>query len=120
MKRHVCKVFYLTTLGYKKTNDWIVHSVWTNAKTKCQIQNEADKRGGKPPPNKLSNTEIEKHIDSFNPSVSHYRRVHAPNRLYLPSDITVTLMYQNFRDKFPDFICSYDKYRKERIYPLQN
>ena len=25
----------------------------------------------------------------------------------------VTLMYQNFREKFPDFICYYDKYRKK-------
>lgn len=110
-KRRVCKIFFLTTLGYKKTNDWIIHSVWANASSKNQVQNDSDRRG-RHPPNKLSNTQIETHIDSFNPSVSHYRRVHAPNRLYLPSDLNVTLMFADFRKKFPDFICSYEKYRK--------
>lgn len=112
IKKRVCKVFYLTTFGYKKTNDWMVHSAWCTSKTNSQIQHEGDKRGRKPPPNKLSNTEIEKHIDTFNPLISHYRREHAPNRLYLPSDVTVTLMFQDFRKKCPEFICSYEKYRK--------
>lgn len=112
VRKRVCKLFYLTTLGYKKTNDWIVQSVWSRTESRGQINNSPDKRGRKSPPNKLSNTHIENHIMSFNPSVSHYRRVHAPDRLYLPSDITVTLMFQDFCQKFPNFICSYDKYRK--------
>ncbi|CAH1969615.1 unnamed protein product [Acanthoscelides obtectus] len=110
--RRVCKIFFLTTLGYKKTNDWIIHSVWANANSKNQLQNDLDRRGRHPPPNKLSNKIIESHIDSFNPSVSHYRRVHAPNRLYLPSDLNVTLMFEDFKKRYPDYICSYEKYRK--------
>ncbi|CAH1998862.1 unnamed protein product [Acanthoscelides obtectus] len=110
--RRVCKIFFLTTLGYKKTNDWIIHSVWANANSKNQLQNDLDRRGRHPPPNKLSNKIIESHIDSFNPSVSHYRRVHAPNRLYLPSDLNVTLMFEDYKKRYPDYICSYEKYRK--------
>lgn len=104
VRKRVCKFFYLTTLGYKKTNDWIVQSVWSRTESRGQINNSPDKRGRKSPPNKLSNTHIENHIMSFNPSVSHYRRVHAPDRFYLPSDITVTLMFQDFCQKFPNFI----------------
>lgn len=50
---------------------------------------------------------------SFNPSSSHYRREHAPSRLYLPSDITVTLMHNDFKEKFPNYSCSHDLYRTE-------
>ncbi|VEN48358.1 unnamed protein product [Callosobruchus maculatus] len=111
-KRRVCKVFFLTTLGYKKTNDWIIHSVWNNANSKNQVQNDSDRRGKHSPANKLFNIQIESHIDSFNPSVSLYRRVHAPNRLYLPSDLSVILMFEDFKKRYPDFIRSYENYRR--------
>lgn len=41
---------------------------------------------------------VEEHIRSYNPTVSHYRREHAPKRLYLPSDLTEKLMHQHFQD----------------------
>ena len=31
---------------------------------------------------------------SYHPSISHYRRVHAPNRFYLPSELSIRQMYQ--------------------------
>lgn len=62
---------------------------------------------------KFDKAVLHNHIDSFNPSISHYRREHAPNRKYLPSDITATSMYQDFISKNPTMKCSYDLYRKE-------
>lgn len=48
----------------------------------------------------------------YKPSISHYRREHAPNRLYLPSDITIKLMYDDFRSQYPDLKVSGEVYRK--------
>ena len=56
----------------------------------------ADKRGKQEPKNKLDRGDISHHISKFNPAVHHYRREHAPNRLYLPSDITITDMLADF------------------------
>ena len=33
---------------------------------------------------------------TFNLQVSHYRRAHAPNRLYLPSDINIKFMFAHY------------------------
>ncbi|CAM4572758.1 unnamed protein product [Leuciscus chuanchicus] len=41
---------------------------------------------------------------------SHYRREHAPFRRYLPSDVTVKLMFADFIEKGNR--CSYETYRK--------
>ena len=38
---------------------------------------------------------IKDHIMKFNPATSHYRRVLCPNRLYLPSELSVTVMYSD-------------------------
>lgn len=70
-----------------------------------------DKRGKQPAKNKVDRNLINQHISTFNPSVSHYRREHAPNRKYLPGDVTVRLMHEDFKEKNPDLICSYDLYR---------
>lgn len=48
----------------------------------------------------------------FNPCVSHYRREHAPHRLYLPSDIKIKDMYTDYLRKHPDENVSYETYRK--------
>lgn len=56
------------------------------------------------------------HIESFNPTISHYRREHAPNVRYLPSDVTITFMHQHFIENFPESdrnYISYDYYRRK-------
>ena len=40
-------------------------------------------------------TYIRKHVMGFYP-VPHYRYQHAPHRLYLPTDVTVQLMYNDY------------------------
>lgn len=36
---------------------------------------------------------------SFHPTISHYRRVHAPNRKYLPTEVNIRDMYKDFYEK---------------------
>ncbi|KAK4875390.1 hypothetical protein RN001_011812 [Aquatica leii] len=85
-KMLVCKCFFLTTLGYHRKNDWS-----SICKTECFIDT---------------------YIENFNPSVSHYRREHAPERRYLPSDLTIESMYKNYLETCPHNQCSNEVYRK--------
>lgn len=39
---------------------------------------------------------VKTHILTYEPSISHYRREHAPNRLYLPSDLTQRSMHKHY------------------------
>nr|CAI5849885.1 unnamed protein product [Callosobruchus analis] len=55
---------------------------------------------------------IIEHVNSFNPTISHYRREHAPYRQYLPSDINITLMYKDFKQKYPNTDFYYESYKK--------
>lgn len=105
----VCKTFFLTTLGYRKSNDKILQ----NLCKETNISPSSDKRKGREPKNKLDHTVIQKHIESFEPTIAHYRREHAPNRRYLPSDLTVTQMHTDFIRNYPGFKCSYELYRSE-------
>jgi len=54
---------------------------------------------------------IQSHIESFNPKKSHYRREHAPDMRYLPSDLTIAHMHQDFISQVTTFQCPYEKYR---------
>lgn len=69
-----------------------------------------DKRG-KNTPLHINRKQLADHIESFKPSISHYRRGHSPNRRYLPGDISVMLMHGDFLQKNPNVKCSYDTYR---------
>lgn len=108
--KHICKHFYLTTLGYKPTNDRFVYEVLSKT-PKGSIIPLADKRGKSRSVNFIQKTEINEHIESYNPIISHYRREHAPNIRYLPSDITIRAMHADFLEKFPNIKVSYNIYR---------
>lgn len=55
---------------------------------------------------------IDVHIRSYNPCVSHYRRAHAPNRLYLPHELSIKDMHQNYLQKYPPDSVSYTTYMR--------
>lgn len=55
---------------------------------------------------------IQKHINSFCPTVSHYRRHNAPNVRYLPPGLTLKIMLNDFKLKHPDKPCSMEIYRQ--------
>lgn len=68
-----------------------------------------DKRGRHPPKHKISNDNEEftkSHIRKFNPSASHYRRVHAPNRLDFPAK-------RDVKERFDDYkLCCEQLHKK--------
>lgn len=113
-KVNVCKVFFLETLGYSRKNDKSVRNALYTKTNNIPVDN----RGINSNPKKFDETKVVEHINSFNPSISHYRREHAPNRKYLPSDLTVTRMYQDFCEQHdlqdpPAYEqVSYEYYRK--------
>ncbi|GFR65341.1 CAI-1 autoinducer sensor kinase/phosphatase CqsS [Elysia marginata] len=91
----VCKVLFLTTLGYVEKNDSAVMRILKSAPVES-VCPAPDQRGRHEPKNKIDRDLITTHIKKYNPAVHHYRRKHAPNRLYLPSDITITDMHADF------------------------
>jgi len=109
-KHRVCKTFFLSTLGFDAKNDRFITTVMKTPKDAVCAQ--GTKRGKHVPANKINNELIKEHIMSFHPCISHYRRAHAPHRLYLPSDITVRKMYNDFKTTHPNFECCYQTYRK--------
>lgn len=102
----VCKTFFLTTLGYHHKN---YQRILVALKRPVDQQN--DQRGSCERTNKIDRNVIKDHILSYSPAITHYRREHAPKRLYLPSDVNVTLMYENFRNKYPELQVSQETYR---------
>ena len=54
---------------------------------------------------------IKEHIESLSQHISYYRKSHAPNRRYLPSDVTIANMWKDFNVKYPTTMCSYSTYR---------
>ncbi|KAK4873128.1 hypothetical protein RN001_015157 [Aquatica leii] len=95
-----------------KTNDRVLHD--TLSKTpKGQLVALPHARQGNHSNRKIDDETIIAHIESFNPCVSHYRREHSPNIRYLSSDITVTIMYKDFIEKYPNTKLSYETYRKK-------
>ena len=107
---NVCKVFFLTTLGYNKRSDGVIMRILNSAPPEA-LSPAPDMRGKHAPKNNIDVMEIQRHIKSFNPVVHHYRREHAPNRLYLPSDITITDMHKDFCQNV--FAISRESYRKQ-------
>lgn len=102
-------------MGYKRSNDWAIQSFLIK-KEQSTINNlsqpRPDGRGRRSSEKKIDTKFIEEHIESFHPTISHYRREHAPNRRYLPSDINATFMHKDFLEKYPQNMCSYEVYRK--------
>jgi len=64
------------------------------------------------PHNKYQHSDlVSEHIETNHLTISHYRREHVPNTRYLPSDINVTMMHQDFIEKYPERSISYNLYR---------
>ncbi|KAG5875801.1 hypothetical protein JTB14_016817 [Gonioctena quinquepunctata] len=60
---------------------------------------------------KIDYDSVDDRIESFQPFISHYRREHAPNRRYLPSDISISVMFEKFKSQYPEMKVSYEAYR---------
>lgn len=108
---HVCKKFFLGTLGYGISNDRLIRDVLNKSSSEMLVFNK--KRKGHSSEKKIDRSNISNHITSFCPTISHYRREHAPNKKYLPSDINITIMHKDYLEKYPNTPVSYELYRKE-------
>ena len=91
----VCRLFLLSTLGYRRSHvvDWLFK--------KHDGKAVADRRGSHEPLHKMSTCTVNAviaHIESFHPAISHYRRKHAPLRRYLPPTLNITKMYELFKE----------------------
>ena len=108
----VCQAFFLHTLGYK--SDKIVKCIFKKNQDPGLISTPYDQRGKHAPHNKLPDDSVKlihDHVNSYHPAVSHYRREHAPNRRYLPPELSLKEMYEDFNAKHPN-ICKKERYRK--------
>ena len=86
----VCQVFFLRTLGFKSHR--VLLTVMQTAAD--DIIPQPDARGKGP---SVENIEgIRSHIMSYDPSISHCRRVHAPSRLYLPCQLSIAEMHRDY------------------------
>ena len=110
IRTEICRKFFLATFGF--TSDSTVRQLFvTTPRDSTNVP--GDKRGRSSPANKLSANvydTITAHINSYHPCISHYRRKHAPNRKYLPPDVTINAMHTDFNDKHQK--VSYATYRK--------
>ena len=103
----------MTTIGKKPTSDKIIHHILNkNAGHIFRVKTHG--LIGQPGNSSKNSTAIvDDHIRSYNPEVSHYRRLHAPKRLYLSSELTITSMYENYIElNGKEFYISYEFYRK--------
>jgi hypothetical protein len=78
----VCAKFYLNKLGLKNSNNNMIERMINTPKLKKRFT---------PKHSEEIKKSIENHILSYNPTISHYRRVYAPNVRYLPSAISIKL-----------------------------
>ena len=107
-------MFFLGTLGYKK--DKVISTLFNKqspAKSSLPASNFPDMHGRHAPIHKMKESikqSIIDHIESYYPSVSHYRRKHAPLRRYLLSGMIE--MHSNYNKRHPDEKVCYESNRK--------
>ena len=100
----VCKTFFLRTLGYSHDN--VVQGALRKLRAAQSEHGHpfpaADDRGRTAPGNKIPESvvqEIRQHINSYRPQPSHYRLFHAPNRRYLPQQLSIRQIFRDYNDK---------------------
>lgn len=108
----VCKTCFLNTLG--ESEKFITCSV-LNKLTSTSGVTHRDLRGRNPPPHKTPQSKIDEvisHLNSFPAHKSHYSRRHSDKK-YLTSDLTISKMYQLYKEKYPNNPVSITIYSRE-------
>lgn len=93
-----CLLFFCSTLGFNKGNNTFIRYVVGRSNDEVP---KDDMRGRHANKSKSDETVIVQHIESFGPTISHYRRTHAPERRYLPSDVSIQKMHSMFNEAYP-------------------
>ncbi|KAL1373616.1 hypothetical protein pipiens_018569 [Culex pipiens pipiens] len=89
----VCRTFFLNTIGYGKDCGNIIYRSIHG----CGEDGAPEPKREKYTRKSDSRDSVKDHIEGFGPTISHYRREHAPNRLYLPSDLRQKSMYDDYQ-----------------------
>ena len=89
----------------------MVLSKCKSSHTVVDLSDQRGKSDGNNKPDDISD-KVTSHILSFNPSISHYRRGHAPKRMYTSPEFNVSGMYEDFCTSNPVQI-SYNYYNKK-------
>ena len=107
----VCQKFFLSTIGHK-----CEQIISTKLENSAQATtSRKDRRGKHTPANKKDSSIaeiVDKHIFSFGPAVSHYRRKHVSKRLYLSPEFNIANMHKDFCTENTGAKISYEFYRK--------
>ena len=108
LKKCVCKTFFLATLGYSKSSS-VIYELLKSTPIGCPAA-PLDNRGGKRDECSVDKDRITAHILTYNPSLPHYRRAHAPNRKYLPHELTIQSMLDDYNEN--NSKISYSSYQR--------
>ena len=103
---------FFSTLGLK--GDRVVRTVL--AKPNDSRTDICDNHGKNEPGNKKSEETsalVISHIRGYNLCISHFRRSHAPNRLYISLECTISSMHKGYCEKFPHSFVSYSYYQRK-------
>ena len=112
----VCRVMFIRTLGYTTAK-----AVDVALKNVIMDNVSSDKRGKHAPAHKMKDRDeqfIVDHVFKFNPAIAHYRREHAPKRLYLPSELIIVEMYRDYVQECEEEnmkAYSYSVYQKKKL-----
>lgn len=113
-QKKVCRTFFLHTLGYKSSNNKVISQTlkkMNNFSLKASPALRGRKR--ETPTMQKQREAVLAHIETYHPTASHYRREHAPNRRYLPNELNITSLYQDFIAKHEEYkMLRYETYRK--------
>lgn len=94
--------FFLNTLGY--SSDSVITKLCAAMKKKPLLAAVKENRGTTGNyKRKRERTVIMNHINKYKPCITHYRRHNAPNMKYLPRDLTVQSMFNDFQGEHPGF-----------------
>ena len=106
-KVRVCQKMFLSTIDL--TTDKTAGTVLS--KRGCFRTNDVSDKKGKAEP--ATSDLVNPHILGYNPSISHYRRSHAPNRLHISPEHNISAMFKDFCSRYEDVKISYVYYYKK-------
>ena len=106
----VCKSMFLSTLGLK-SDGMITEMVGAQRQSyDSGIAPIEDRRGSHQPSNKCDAEVVRLHINSYNPSISQYKRKNAPNKRYVNPQLSIKEMYKSFSENKEDNKICYKTY----------
>ena len=91
----VCKKMFLATLGFRSDKVLTVCRSTTTVVDQRGKSKDTTRGINRNPMSNVQLEAVKAHIKSFNPGISHYRRKHAPHRLYLDPSLTIQDMFRD-------------------------